>query len=753
MEFFAQSEWMVWVLLPVIFTGVLVLWIVLGWFLYTHFKDIEKKFVREKNRSDYLSQSEVVISDLEAKKVQLQDSVEELKQNLLELRKSYAEEALNNEDLKKLKDQLLSIESSYAERLEILEQQIASKQAELKKLDEKQEQFEKAQAALIEFERKEQEIAEFKKQIDDLRNQITALENDKSRILTNSEVALKLNEVFDAKNLGLDAQRLRKEKEDLIGEINKLKRESENISRSNAQQNVKNAVGKYLKDALEKENLQQTNQSLQREHDRLQAVNNALKQQKNELNNQVKQLEQQGSEQTAKKALSDFIQNSLNNEALQQQNARLKQEIEQRTKDLSGQGGENKNAFDDLYQAPDFLINKFDREAPGDELGVLEAFKEQLAAENIFFNDRVIKAFHTTLKIQDISPFSVLAGLSGTGKTLLPTKYAQFMGMNNLVVSVSPRWDSPQDLLGFYNYLGGKYQATDLSKALCVYDQAYRIQRGWSVTNADSLSSQYSRRKPMFLVLIDEMNLARTEYYFSEFLSKLELKRTIRKDATPAELIKAEITLDVQNAKRLWVPENVLFVGTMNEDESTQTLSDKVLDRANVLRFGSPDFKKITEQASDWGRSERRHNPCFVSLDTWRSWKKEPDQDLKELSNRWLGQLDEYMKNLGRPFGLRVFLAMRSYLANYPCPADWDINEREDHLKQAMADQIEHKLLPKLRGVDVTTNKAAEVSNIGNFIRKTLDDDELAKSIDDSLEKSRTETGIFTWSGLTRGDD
>ena len=84
----------------------------------------------------------------------------------------------------------------------------------------------------------------------------------------------------------------------------------------------------------------------------------------------------------------------------------------------------------------------------------------------------------------------------------------------------------------------------------------------------------------MLIVLLDEMNLARTEYYFSNFLSRLELRRIVTNENEKANRKNAEITID-DNFGNLWVPNNVLFVGTMNEDESTQTLSDKVLDRAN----------------------------------------------------------------------------------------------------------------------------------------------------------------------------
>src|SRR3546814_6253098 len=91
----------------------------------------------------------------------------------------------------------------------------------------------------------------------------------------------------------------------------------------------------------------------------------------------------------------------------------------------------------------------------------------------------------------------------------------------------------------------------------------------------------------MLMVLLDEMNLARVEYYFSEFLSRLEGRPLDDGAASDADRRASEIDIDVSRkgqTKRVLAGQNVLFVGTMNEDESTLALSDKVLDRANVLR-------------------------------------------------------------------------------------------------------------------------------------------------------------------------
>jgi 5-methylcytosine-specific restriction endonuclease McrBC GTP-binding regulatory subunit McrB len=143
-----------------------------------------------------------------------------------------------------------------------------------------------------------------------------------------------------------------------------------------------------------------------------------------------------------------------------------------------------------------------------DENNFLVAFSKFLQNKCLNFHERIVKAFHTSLKVQDISALVVLAGISGTGKSELPQKYADFIGAPLVMLPVQPRWDSPQDLQGFYNYIEKKYKPTELMHYLYQYQQDPKMEGR------------------IILVLLDEMNLARVEYYFSDFLSKLETRRS-----------------------------------------------------------------------------------------------------------------------------------------------------------------------------------------------------------------------------------
>ena len=234
----------------------------------------------------------------------------------------------------------------------------------------------------------------------------------------------------------------------------------------------------------------------------------------------------------------------------------------------------------------------------------------------------MVRAFHTSLKVADISPLVVLAGISGTGKSLLPRRYAEGMGLHFLNIAVQPRWDSPQDMFGFYNYLEGRYRATELARALFQMDEHFdHKNKAWDVPQ-EWLKHRLSN--DMLLVLLDEMNLARVEYYFSEFLSKLEIRRDVK---TPDDRHKAEIGLEVGLQRSamnhraaspvlpLYVNTNVMFVGTMNEDETTQSLSDKVVDRANVLRFGAPRDLQLQVNTDECASPVKR-----LPYETWLNW-------------------------------------------------------------------------------------------------------------------------------------
>lgn len=394
------------------------------------------------------------------------------------------------------------------------------------------------------------------------------------------------------------------------------------------------------------------------------------------------------------------------------------------------------NRYKDLWEPCKFAPLPLAR-ARQDENSALERTERYLRALGLHYPRRVLHAFHAALKTADMSPLVVLAGISGTGKSLLPKRYAEAMGMHMVTLAVQPRWDSPQDLFGFFNHLEGRYKATELARAMVQFERYNR--QGWAMPK----DWDYGREDRMLLVLLDEMNLARVEYYFSEFLSKLETRRDVN-EQDAFDRAKAEISLDMGSLRederniRLYPGKNILFSGTMNEDESTQSLSDKVIDRACVMRFGRPN------RMDGLGQPESDVTPekDGLGFDNWSKWCDNALSASDERTvNKWIKALNDGMDMLGKPFAHRVHQAILSYVGHYPRTSG------QDHLRLAIADQIEQRILPKLRGVELEGNEEAMEA-----IKKVViesGDSPLSGAFEKAMD---VRTGTFLWRGLDRTD-
>lgn len=368
--------------------------------------------------------------------------------------------------------------------------------------------------------------------------------------------------------------------------------------------------------------------------------------------------------------------------------------------------------------------------AAENEADAVQRVMQRLEQSGLHYERRIVYAFHTAMKTNDTTQMAVLAGISGTGKSQLPRQYAAGMGIGFLQVPVQPRWDSPQDLMGFYNYIEKRYRPTDMARALFHLDLL------------NNLKSEF--RDQMMMILLDEMNLARVEYYFSDFLSRLESRPPASRVTDNSLRKDAEIELEIpmprgMDAPRVFPGYNLLFAGTMNEDESTQSLSDKVVDRANVLRFSAP--KKIQRSAQSGIVTE----PEALSATRWRSWVRpvanvEGDHFVTENIDRMVG----LMKGFKRPFGHRLGRAIMAYVANY---SSFD---RTEDVRVPLADQVEMRLLPKLRGIEVEDGNDHAFSELMSFVGDTLRDDSLAKAIEDSIRSAKEGSGQFVWNGVSR---
>ena len=342
----------------------------------------------------------------------------------------------------------------------------------------------------------------------------------------------------------------------------------------------------------------------------------------------------------------------------------------------SKEEGDEASALGNLLEIPSCLRGLEYENGQWSETQALEALTDHLTQLGLQFSKRVLYAFHTNLKISEVCPLVVLAGISGTGKSELPRRYAEALGIHFLQVAVQPRWDSPKDLFGFYNYLERNYRATELAQAMVHMDP-------W---NWPEQAAHYKNR--LLMVLLDEMNLARVEYYFSEFLSRLET----RKSANPDDEFSrrpVEISLELGGKsssgtqRRVFPSSNILFVGTMNEDESTQSISEKVIDRAPVIRFA-----RTKTLSSVPPRPTHTPTNSFLPHRLWKAWHRDcstlPPSITSDIEG-WIATLNKALDGLGRPFGHRLNQAIMAYVANHPEVID---TSHASAAKKAFADQL-----------------------------------------------------------------
>ena len=256
-----------------------------------------------------------------------------------------------------------------------------------------------------------------------------------------------------------------------------------------------------------------------------------------------------------------------------------------------------------------------------------------------------MRRYHVSLKTRG---FVVLSGVSGSGKTWLAELYAKAVGANTLLVPVAPNWTANEDLLGYYDPLAKEYRHTTFSRFL------QRAASAWSEAQRAGVAAQ-----PYHLIL-DEMNLARVEYYFAKFLSAMEIR---------AREGSARLELDGDTATEL--TPNLMFIGTVNVDETTHGFADKVYDRAQLIEI------PVSEAAM------RQHlagtSYATPVLEVWRAMRP-----IAPFAHRILDEIAAYV---GQAQKLGV-----------------DANE-------ALDEQLVQKVLPKIRGTDPRIGEA-----LGRFI-------------------------------------
>ena len=207
---------------------------------------------------------------------------------------------------------------------------------------------------------------------------------------------------------------------------------------------------------------------------------------------------------------------------------------------------------------------KTEKPAKKQDLSILvDEFQSYLVdVEKLYFSKKVLRTFIAGMSA---SRLLLLEGLSGTGKSSLPRSFQNFIGGKSTFLQVQATWRDRTDIIGYFSDLTGYYKETELLKS--IYE------------------SQYTPEE-VNLIVLDEMNISRAEYYFADFLSvyeypselwKIQLMQTSKDMILPKKIDKGS----------LQIPTNIWFIGTINIDDSTFTVTDKVYDRAIVINFNA----------------------------------------------------------------------------------------------------------------------------------------------------------------------
>ena len=388
----------------------------------------------------------------------------------------------------------------------------------------------------------------------------------------------------------------------------------------------------------------------------------------------------------------------------------------------------------------------FDKSQPSQEKEWLDGIALNLKNAGFEFSNRMLKSFHTSLKIAEYSPLTVLAGVSGVGKSKLPELYAKFGGINFLMESVLPTWDSPQSMLGFFDVINCCYKPQPILKLLAQSASKY------SLDNKNG--SETGFEDVMSIILLDEMNLAHVELYFAGFLSKLEERRGKHPTKFPHIDIDLGSNLEPYPIK---LGRNILWIGTMNQDETTKALSDKVLDRGNVITSPRPKKLVSSNSLATLQKSLSTDVPLMTKAE-WSSWINllEVPESLKTNVDKYhkaVEEINDLLDGVGRTIGHRVWQSIERYIINYPdvletigkyevMSVDESVNKKrlDKAMRVAFEDCVVQKIMPKLRGV----------SKRGDALDKTLIPiqnklEELELSIVEDYKRAVESGNNFNW--------
>lgn len=286
---------------------------------------------------------------------------------------------------------------------------------------------------------------------------------------------------------------------------------------------------------------------------------------------------------------------------------------------------------DNFFKNPEYAPPQYETEITLPEF--CSRFRLYAASQlHLYYDIRLLRHFIASFGAARIV---ILQGISGTGKTSLPYAFGKFVQNDSTVVSVQPAWRERTELYGYFNEFTKKYTETDFLKA--IYEANFK--------------------KDPHLIILDEMNIARVEYYFAEMLSILEMPR---QDEWKIDVVTATWDNDPVQIKegKLQIPNTTWFIGTINNDDSTFAVADKVYDRAIPIDLDS------RAAVFDEGTAE----PIYITADHLNALFDEAKAtyQISEENMQKLEEMNDYLiNNFKLAFGNRIMKQLKDYVPCY----------------------------------------------------------------------------------------
>ncbi len=297
---------------------------------------------------------------------------------------------------------------------------------------------------------------------------------------------------------------------------------------------------------------------------------------------------------------------------------------------------------------------------------------------HLYYTEEIIRRFVAGMAS---SKLLILEGISGTGKTSLPYSFSRFLDNPATMISVQPSYRDRTELLGYFNEFSKRFNETEFLRAL--YEAGYR-------------------EEPSIIVL-DEMNLARIEYYFAEMLSVLEMPS---QDEWVLDLVPTAWPGDPKHLfdGKIRVPNSIWFVGTANNDDSTFTITDKVYDRAMPIELNErADAFECDPQGS-----------CRITSQHLEEMFAQAKRDypISRETEEKLQKLDNYLQTRFKlAFGNRIIKQMHDFIPVYVACGGTELDGM-DYI-------VARKVLKKLESMNITFVRD-EIRSLIEYIEKVF---------------------------------